>query len=162
MGRVTSLYGMVILWLSPVGLGTIRGTLAQLGKSFFEEKKFLIAYRFIDKRVFVQKISELNYSMVRGERELDISNYRDFIFMVMPKLNELFAAEYDKISHEVEELIKSKEKEQRLVSKNDPVDLYLQELQKKAKRVKALAQNEEQENLRMIKTFNGNFVEYGS
>jgi 5'-deoxynucleotidase YfbR-like HD superfamily hydrolase len=110
----------------------------------------------------VQKISELNYSMVRGQRELNISNYRDFIFMVMPKLNELFAAEYDNISHEVEELIKSKEKEQRLVSKNDPVDLYLQELQQKAKRVKALAQNEEQENLRMIKTFNGNFVEYGS
>jgi hypothetical protein len=57
----------------------------------------------------VQKISELNYSMVHGQRELNISNYRDFIFMVMPKLNELFAAEYDKISHEVEELIKSQE-----------------------------------------------------
>ena len=100
--------------------------------------------------------------MAHGQRELNISNYRDFIFVVMPKLNELFAAEYDKINMEVEELIKSNEKTDHLVSKNDPVDLYLQELQHKAKRIKALAQNEEQENLRMIKTFSGSFVEYGS
>ena len=70
----------------------------------------------------MQKVSDKNYSMVHGQRELNISNYRDFIFVVMPKLNDIFAAEYDKINFEVEELIKSNEKTDRLVSKNDPVD----------------------------------------
>ena len=39
---------------------------------------------------------------------------------------------------------------------------YIQELQQKAKRIKVLAHNEEQENLRTIKQSQGRCVEYGS
>ena len=50
-----------------------------------DKKGYLSSTGFIDKRVFVQKVSDANFTKNdNGDVDLNISNYRDFIFVVMP------------------------------------------------------------------------------